>query len=623
MAFGYTGRVLHVDLARRRLEVETPDDAFYRRYHGGRAMVAYYLAKLLKPGVDPLGPENVLIFAPGVITGAMVSGQGRNGAGAKSPLTGGFGNAEGGGFWGAECKRAGFDAVVITGRSERPVYLSLRDGEAEIRDASHLWGKTTGEAEDLIRAELGDRQVRTALIGPAGENLVRFACIVNDRSHFAGRTGLGAVMGSKNLKGLAARARPGAKLLQFKDAARVAAVQKWMARNLDLVAGLREHGTAGGLKSLSVAGGLPTRNFQQGSFAGADSITGATMTATILSGRDTCAACAVSCKRVVEMESPRRIDGRYGGPEYETLSAFGNNCGVDDLAALAKASELCAAWGLDSISTGATIAFGMECAQRGLLGPSDLGPVDLRFGSTQGMLEALEAIAFRRAVGDLLAEGVARAAAQIGRGAAEFALHVKGQELPMHEPRIKHALGIGYAVSPTGADHMHNLHDTSFTKETRWWKDVQTWEPLPTIQPHGLDETKLRMLVHHSNWRHYLDCAVMCMFLPYSPAQVNEIVAAATGWDTTPQELYEVGKRASTMARMINYREGLRGDTDRLPRRLFEPLEKSATGKPLSPEEFESARRRYYQLMGWDPDTGEPMRGELRRLGIEWMAGAT
>ncbi len=622
MPYGYNGKILHVDLTRRRLEVEERGDAFFRRYFGGRALVAYYLLREVPAGADPLGPDNVVVFAPGVITGSPVSGQGRNGVGARSPLTGGFGNAEGGGFWGSELKRAGFDAIVVKGVADRPTYLWIRDGRAELRDAGHLWGRTTGEAEDLIREELGDRGIRTCLIGPAGENLVRYAAVVNDRSHFAGRTGVGAVMGAKRFKGIATRAsRLG--LVELYDPAGVKAVATWMAQHLDLVAGLHDTGTAGGLKALSMAGGLPTFNFQAGHFDGDDMITGTAMRDAILVRRDTCAACAVRCKRVVEVKEPLRVDPAYGGPEYESLAAMGSTNGVDDLVALAKANELCAAYGLDTISAGATIGWAMECFERGILAPDDTGGLELRWGDGRLLLKLLEMLTYREGFGDLLAEGALRAARKVGRGAEEYVMHVKGQELPMHEPRIKHALGVGYSVSPTGADHMHNLHDTIYLKPGRSLDYLRAWKPdLEPIQAHGITEDKVHMLYLWSNWRHFLDSAVMCHFLPYTPQQMAELTNSCTGWDTDVWELLQVGERAATLARAVNAREGYAAGSDTLPRRFFGPFQRGEARRavPMSPEEWERGKRLYYAMMGWDPATGVPTRRRLRELGEAWVA---
>jgi len=623
MANGYTGKILHVDLSAGRHWIEEPEDAFYRKLMGGRGLVAHYLLTLIPRGAAPLGPENALVFAPGVVTGASFSGQGRSGIGAKSPLTGGFGNAEVGGFWGAECKRAGYDAIVVRGKAERPVYIWLHDGEVELRGGEAVWGLAVGDAQARIREEIGDRGARTALIGPAGENLVRYACVVNDLSHFAGRTGLGAVMGSKNLKGIAVKAK-GA--LPMNDPKPAQELGKWMTQNLDLTFHFHDVGTAGGLRGLHLAGGLPTFNFQEGSFEGNEKITGTTMRDTILVKRDTCYACAVRCKRVVEVKEPAelKVDPQYGGPEYESLSALGSNCGVDDLIVLAKANELCAAYGLDTISTGATIAWAMECFERGLLTAEDTDGEELRFGDGRAVLRAIELLAFRRGVlGDLLAEGVKRASERLGRGSDDYALHVKGQELPMHEPRIKHALGMGYAVSPTGADHMHNMHDTVFAAESPALERIREYGDFKIVQPHGFDENKLQLHFHQTTWRHFLDSVGLCHFLPYSPTQMMTVVNAMTGWDTDIWELLEVGKRAATLARLYNLREGFTSKDDSLPKRFFKAFrdDNSATGKPLDASELDAARIAYYRLMGWDDD-GVPTSETLEKLGLSEYATA-
>ncbi len=623
MPYGYTGKILKVDLSTRRIEVEVREDAFYRRYLGGRALVAFYLLTEMAAGVDPLGPDNLLIFAPGVLTGAAISGQGRNGVGAKSPLTGGLGSAEVGGFWGSELKRAGFDGVVVRGQASSPVYLWIKDGEAELRDAENLWGLTVGDCEDALRDELGDEGVRTALIGPAGENLVRYAAIVNDRSHFAGRTGLGAVMGSKRLKGIAVRATPGKSRMQLADPVGVRNVARWMGKNLDLVAGLHDTGTAGGVKYLSRGGGLPTWNFQAGHFDGDDKINGEVMRDTILIKRETCAACAVRCKRVVQVGEPYNVDPRYGGPEYESLAALGSNTGVDDLLALAKANELCAAYGLDTISIGASIAFAVECFENGLLTEADTGGLVLRWGDASLVVYLVEQVAYRQGFGNLLAEGIARMADRIGPGAEAYAMHVKGQELPMHEPRIKHALGVGYALSPTGADHMHNLHDTMYRGEGDSLDNLRAFNPdLRPVEATVLNEDKMQLYFHHVNNRHFWDSAVMCMFLPYTAQQMVELVNAATGWDVDIEETQIMGQRTLALSRVFNLREGLTAADDSLPRRFFGPFLKGEARRavPVDQTAFEWAKGYYYQLMGWDQASGVPTQETLERLDIGWTA---
>ncbi len=620
MPYGYTGRILRVDLNNRKTDIETHDDAFYRAYLGGRAMIAYYLLKELPRGIDAFDPRNVLVFAAGPLTGAAVSGQGRNGVGAKSPLTDAFGNAEGGGYWGAELKRAGYDGIIVTGRAPtgKPVYLWMHDGVVEFRDAAHLWGKTTGETEDALRAELGDKMIRTALIGPAGENRVRYAAIVNDRSHFVGRNGLGAVMGSKNLKGIAVRAPQGKSQMQIFAPAGVQELAKWMGKNLAEVAGLHDHGTARILRGQSKAGGLPTYNFTHGHFDANEKITGQTMSAQILIKQETCFSCAVRCKRVVEVKESEHgsVDPLYGGPEYETLAAFGSLEGIDDLIALAKANELGAAYGFDTISLGVAIAFGMECFERGLISVQDTDGIELKYGNARAMLQMIEQITRRQGFGNVLAEGVARAAKQIGKGAEEFAMHVRGQEIPMHEPRLKASLGVGYAVSPTGADHNHNFHDTYYAKDVSDLTelDATITTPLPA---NDLSADKVKMLVAETNWMHFYDCAVMCMFLPYSAEQMVNLMNSVTGWDGTTKEFMRVGERAATLARLYNLREGWNAAGDTLPKRFFKAfVDGPLAGQEYSAEKFAAATQEYYRQMGWDAN-GAPKPEKLKELGIE------
>ena len=386
MVYGYNGEILRVDLSRGTISVDRPSADFYRQYVGGRGFISYFLLRELGAGTDALSPENKLIFANGPVTGVPIAGSGRNSVGAKSPLTNGYGDAEVGGYWGAELKHAGYDAIIVEGKSEDPVYLWIKDGKAEIKDAKHLWGKTTGECQKLIQEELGDEHIRVAQIGLAGEKLVRYACIINDLSHAAGRTGMGAVMGSKNLKAVAVR---GHSKVALSEPGVVSSLAKWFRENFKLIkrtAGLSKDGTAGLLLGLNVAGGLPTRNFQQGVFEGADKISGDAMKAGILVGQRGCYSCIVRCKPEVASGEPYNVDPAYGGPEYETLASLGSCCGIDNLEAIAKGNEICNADGLDTISTGASIAFAMECFGRGILTEKDTGGLKLNFGNAPAMV---------------------------------------------------------------------------------------------------------------------------------------------------------------------------------------------------------------------------------------------
>lgn len=614
--FGYHNRILRVNLSTGRITEEYPGEDFYRTLMGGRPLIAHTLLREVGPDADPLGPDNKLIVATGVVTGAPISGAGRNSVGARSPLTGGYGDSEAGGFFGAELKRAGFDAVIVEGRAKEPVYLWIHDGKAEIRSAERLWGHSTSDVMDLIRQDTGEHGARVMQIGPAGENLVRTACISNDVTHFYGRTGLGAVMGSKRLRAIAAR---GAQPLPLANKGAVKALARWMADNdKDLNADFRDTGTAGGVPYLNKSGGLPTRNFQQGHMDSADNISGQTMRDTILVDRGTCWACIVRCKRVVEMtDGPQILHREYGGPEYESVAALGSCCGVDDLPAAARANERCAALGLDTIGTGMLIAFAMECYENGILTREDTEGLDLRFGSAEAMLAMVEQIGYRVGLGQVLAEGSKRAAQAIGKGAERFVLTVKGQELPMHEPRFKHALGLGYAVSPTGADHMHNLHDTMITKANKWFRE-NAWPlglrtPLPADD---LSDEKVRAFYYLTTLQHVYDSIGLCMFMPYTPLQIVNLVHAITGWNVTLWELMKVGERAQQLARLYNLRCGFTADDDRLPDRMHEAFSSGPLkGVRVDPGAFARARQVYYGMMGWD-EQGRPTAARLAELGI-------
>ncbi|MGQ9767290.1 MAG: aldehyde ferredoxin oxidoreductase family protein [Anaerolineae bacterium] len=641
MAVGGTwGKILHVDLTHNKIWVETPPEDLYLKLVGGRGLVAYLLLRDMPARADPLGPDNLLIFAPGILQGSNLPGSGRHGVGGKSPLTGGLGSSEAGGWWGHEFKRAGFDALVVRGRAAEPVFLWIHDGQAEIRPAGHLWGRDTASVQAALRADLGDERIRVAQCGIAGERLVRYAAVMHDVNRAAGRNGLGAVMGSKNLKAVAVR---GTLNLPVAERKRVLSVARWLGENYkELAAWAVQMGTPGSVTYLNRVGGLPTRNFQDPTFSAASSISGKTMHNTILIGRDTCQVCPISCKQVVAYEGEsapqqmgqwseqglqpptpvvQQIEPVYGGPEYETLAAFGSNCGVSDLVAVAKANELCARWGLDTISTGMTIAFVMECVERGLLSPEQTGGFLPRWGDAAAMLAAVEMIAYRRGFGEQMAEGTRRLAHWIGRGAEAYTVEVKGQELPMHEPRLKAALGVGYAVAPVGADHMMNIHDTNYSHpgaDLERVAAVYRAEPLP---PNDLSAAKMTLFYHEVNWQHFQDCAVTCMFYPYNYVHLAEALSGVTGHDYGPREILAVGERAQHLARLFNLQQGLTAADDRLPRRVMQAFaEGPLAGIEITEQAFYAARQAWYQLMGWTPD-GVPTRERLIALGLEDLPG--
>jgi len=626
---GTWGKIVHVDLTGGKTWVETPPDDVYLKLVGGRALVAYLLLRDLPQGADPLGPDNLLIFAPGILQGSNLPGSGRHGVGAKSPLTGALGSAEAGGWWGHEFKRAGYDALVVHGKAESPVYLWIHNGEVSIRPAGHLWGRDTADVETAIRSELADERVRIAQCGIAGENKVLYACIINDANRAAGRTGMGAVMGSKNLKAVAVR---GTLSVPVADRSKVQPVAKWLGENYQILAEWAvKDGTPGGLVNLNATGGLPTRNFQDPSFHDADSISGQLMHRTILLKRDTCQVCPITCKQVVSyngqefatepdfktsMKGKVTIDKAYGGPEYETLSALGSDCGVNDLVAVAKANELTARWGLDSISTGATIAFVMECVERGLLTAEMTGGFLPRFGDPDDLLAAVDMIAHRHGFGDKMALGSMRLAQIIGHGAEQYAIQVKGQELPMHEPRLKNALGIGYAVAPVGADHQMNVHDTAFTKPGRALERVNLVYKVGPLPANDLSVEKMTLFYHELNWKHFLDCGIVCHFYPYDYTHMAAALSGVTGHDYTIHDVLAVGERAQHLSRLFNLREGFTADDDKLPKRVMKAFKDGPlAGVEITDEAFMNARQTWYGLMGWTAD-GVPTVDRLHQLGL-------
>jgi len=613
MANGYWGKILRVNLTEGSIKTEAMSDDWYRTHWGGRGMISYFLLKEVAADVEPLSPENLFIVAPGVMTGTPFAGAGRNSFGAISPLTGAYGEGEAGGFFGAELKRAGIDGIIFEGRSAKPVYLYVRDGEAGLRDAGAIWGKTTGEVEDILQEELGDKRIRVAQCGVAGENQVLLSAVCNDLTHYAGRAGLGAVMGSKNLKAVVAR---GTQQVPVAHPDKLRELARWMVDHWhEKSQGLHDNGTANGLMGLHTSGGLPTRNFQQGHFAGAEKISGQTMTDTILVERDTCYVCPIRCKRVVKTGPPHNVDPRYGGPEYETLGSLGSTCGVDDLAAIAKGNELCNAYGLDTIGVGVAIAFAMECFERGILTTEQTDGVELRFGNAEAMVQMVEKIARREGFGNVLADGTKRAAEQIGNGAEKYAIHVKGQEVPMHEPRLKHALGVGYGISPTGADHCHNVHDTGFVATTGSAAGWGLYTPMPADY---LGPEKVKLLMYQANQKSALNSMVICQFIPWDFQQLDALVHAVTGWNNTQVELIEAGARGVNLARLINLNRGFDATDDKLTERFFEPFKDGPlAGVGVDREAYEKARVTYYRMNGWTDD-GVPTPEKLYELGIGW-----
>ncbi len=642
MPYGYNGKILHINLTTGEMTVEEPPESFYRQYMGGSALNLYYLLREMPPGVDPLSPDNVLAMSVGVTTGAPVSGQSRLTVSAKSPLTGAIGDAQSGGFFPAEMKFAGFDAFIIKGRSPKPVYLWVHDGEYELRDASHLWGKITGEVEAILKEELGDEQVEIAQIGPAAEIGVRFAAIINMSNRANGRTGMGAVMASKNLKAIAVRGKEGKKNFTVANPQALSELARRGAKILPEsdVAGLAKYGTAETTGAQQAMGMLPSYNFNSGVFDEWEKIDGTTMYDTILRGaaegkqdlrgRDTCYACTIRCKRVVEIkDGPYQVDPHYGGPEYETTSTFGNYCGVSDLAAIAKANEICNKYGMDTISCGATIAWAMECFENGKITLEDTGGIELRFGNAEAMVKMTEMIARREGFGDVLANGSHRAAEMIGRGTDEYLITSHKQEAPAHMPQLKRSLALIYAVNPFGADHQSSEHDGAYEGDKLSYPERMAALGLTQPQPKlSLGPEKVRFARITQYLYSLMDSANVCQFVYgpawqlYGPQELRDMIEYVTGWDVTIEELLTVGERRLNLLRAFNAREGIERDQDTLPKKMFDkPLEGGPTaGIAVDRQQFEAALDEYYRQNGWDVETGNPTRFKLEELGLGWVA---
>ena len=629
MPNGYNGKILHVDLTEGTLIVEEPVEAFYRKYMGGSAMGMYYILRDMPKGADPIGPDNVLTLMTGVTTGAAISGQSRINANAKSPISGGIGDSQGGGFFPAELKFAGIDGLVIKGRSEKPVYLWIKDGEFELRDAAHLLGLKTGNVEEILQEELGDKKIEVLQHGPAAEKGVIFSSLVSMANRNNGRTGMGLVMASKNLKAVVVRGKKRPTLADSKALIALNKIgPKILPDNPDMP-GLAAEGTATVVLFQNTTGTLPTRNYSEGQFEHCEDISGVRMVETILKERDTCFACVVRCKRVVEIkEGAYKVDPKYGGPEYETLGTFGSYCGVNDLAAISLANQMCNEYAVDTIAAGATISFAMECFEKGVITSEQTGGLELKFGDADAMLRALEMMLNAEGeFGKTLGMGSERAAKVWGNGADEYLITVKGAEAPAHMPQAKRSLGLIYAVNAFGADHQSSEHDPYYEEgvadlNLNRLKMIGLGDPQPG---YSLTTEKVRFAYLTQVFYSMLDSVELCQFVYgpawtlYGPAETVTMINAVTGWDVTVDELMAVGERRLNLFRIFNAREGLDRKDDKLPKKFFKALGGAGptAGMALTHEEIESAKDEYYKLAGWT-ENGIPTSQTMERLDIAW-----
>jgi aldehyde:ferredoxin oxidoreductase len=616
------GKILRINLSKLSLKQEPLAERVARKFLGGRGLAAWFLYNELESGIDPMGPDNKLIFATGPYEGSKIPGSSRYAVFAKSPQTGIWGEAHSAGKFPGIFKASGFDVLIFEGQAKEPVYLWVCEGKAELKDVKDLWGLNTGETEETIKKDLGEPKASVASIGPAGENLVLYACVMNDYHCAAGRTGMGTVMGSKKLKAVAVH---GTMSTPIADVDRLKTVRTKIIKDIrqnikdkGWINRLNKHGTLGGLSTLNEQGILPTKNFQSGVFTGAEKITGKTMTDTILLKNWYCPSCPIGCKRVVEVKTGKYapVDPKYGGVEYETGGAFGSTCMISDLEAIAKMNQLCNMYGLDTISCGVSVAFAMECYEHGIITLEQTDGLKLDWGKADSAIELIDRIAYRRGIGDILALGVQKAAKKLGRDAKPYAVHVKGLELPMHEPRGKKGLGMSYATSPRGGCHMQTTHDPNLEGK-RFMKELGFHQPLSR---YSTSRKKVEDVVIGE---HYLgtlaDSLIICKFTNsgIKSRDLIEGLNAITGWSLNLKQFMTMGERIFNLQRVFNVREGITRKDDRLPKRIGQPLPEGTTkGKRLAPYTLRRMLNDYYDIRGWDRKTGIPKAETLKRLAL-------
>lgn len=602
----YTGRVLHVDLSHQKSHVEVVELDFLQMHLGGVGLATRLLVDNSKPGCDPLGEDNVMTIAVGAFTGTMVPTSGKHALATKSPLTGFIGDCLSGSYWSNALRRAGYDALVIKGKSAQPTYLFIDNDHVLFREAGALWGKESFETEEAIRAETGDGSVRVASIGVAGERLVRYACISNDRGRQAGRTGPGAVWGSKNLKAVAIRGSKPVSVANLAELNRMSLDLAKRAQGLP-TAKYRVTGTPGNVLTLNRLGVLPTRNFRNCTFESADKVSGEYMQANFKEKTVACSGCPIACEQVTRVR-----EGPYSGArvsiDYETLFALGPCCGIGDFPGIIKAADLCDRYGLDTVSTGVTMAWAMECYERGILTRSDTDGLELNFGNHEASVALIEKIAFREGIGDLLAEGTRRASEQVGQGSAKFAMQSKGLELPGYEPRGLKTYALGLAVGTRGACHNRSL----------------AYEPDMKGQVDRFKAEKGRGQVAREceDLAATIDSLMFCKFIRGCFTDFHEEAAQfyrlSTGLELTTEELRQVGERACNLKKFFNIREGWTREDDWLPARILEePIPDGVgQGTALTPEELGLMIDGYYEARGWTPDGLIPPE-KLAELGLE------
>ncbi len=615
---GYRDQVLVIDLEKRTITKKKTDSQWFNNYIGGRGWAVKYLSDNIEQNIDPLGAKNILVISLGPLTGTLAPSSARYTIAAKSPLTGGIGYANAGGHFAPELAYAGYDAIFIHGISENPVYLLVQDNNIEIKEADYLWGKDTWETERLIKEDNKDQMIQVLSIGQGGENLVKYAAIMNNLSRAAARTGVGAVMGSKKLKAIAVRGT-GSVEVAFPDK-----FIKLVDETLDKIyadpayPSLSYYGTPFLVDLAYISGGLATRNNQSGFFEDYENISAETFEEKYLVKSESCFGCPIHCGKYSKIEEGKYAGTKGGSPEYETIVCLGSKCGIGNLEAIIKANELANKFGIDTISLGDTIAFSMEAYERGALKKEDTDGLELKWGDEDVLITLINKIAFREGIGDLLAEGTKKVAETIGGGSEKYALHVKGMEPPAYDVRTAKAFGLGWATATRGADHLAALPNFELLgyepeKGIDWFGSEKAVDPYEW-------EGKPGMVVWHENFGAVVDSAEMCKYTCFSayavkPEDMALFLSYATGMKIDSNELMKVGERIYNLERLFNLREGISKKDDRLPERFTkEPLpEGPAKGQYV---ELDKMLPEYYKIRDWDWKTGLPKKSKMEELGL-------
>lgn len=597
--------ILKVDLSTGRSEEYHVPDKWQKAFLGGASLAARLLYPYLTEELDPFSPDAPLLFMNGPLTGTSGPTVGRFVVCGKGPATGLWAESNCGGFWGPELRFAGYDGLWVTGKSEHPVYLWIEAGHFEIRNATELWGKDTYQTQELVKREVGHKNAHVAVVGPAAEKGVLFAGIYCDHGRAAGRTGLGAVMASKNLKAVAVYGKQPLPIFHPEQFAGFRSQSNRDLKQDNEARVLHELGTAGAANYSEYLGAMPAKYYHQGGFDKVDNISGSTMADKILASQSACHACVIACGRVVRLD-----DGaKRKGPEYETICSFGSNLLIDDLTEITRLGELCDRYGMDTISAGNTIGLAFHLFEKGVITSRDTGGLELKWGDVTTVRQLVRMAAYREGIGDLIAQGSRRLGMYFGEEAE--AVQVNGLEVAYHDPRGVSGMALSYATSPRGA--CHNQSDYFFVD----WGHVEPEVGIEYFSRHA-DAEKSANVARHQDWRTVYNSMVMCIFANVPPKMQVDLINAACGYDWTVEEMMKVGERGWNIKRAINNRLGLSADNDRLPKALLEPLPTGGTEGYVP--DLQGMLYTYYEARGWDLETGYPTKEKLTALGLEEIA---